>query len=305
MVVVSVIVPVYNVEKFISRCIESVLKQEMPYWELILVDDGSKDSSGDICEQYAAGDNRIRVFHKENGGVSSARNYGLSKTRGEWVFFLDSDDAIETNFLNVCSSSPSVSVIIKPIITILNDKVVATSKVKDSLALSEKDDIYKYYVNNRLNGLCDKIIRRSIIGDKRLDESVKVGEDFLFFLSFIDKVKSISFSGEGRYIYYKREGSAITSLTPSDHMRIILENIFHVQRITKESNNVILGDNIIAFTYFPLICQYFRVIDSDQKRELGNALNIFNSKDLKYLKIFSKIKVYIMKYIFFLIIKNK
>ena len=89
---ISVIVPVYNAEKYLRRCIDSVLAQTFVDWEMLLIDDGSTDASGSICDEYAAKDERIRVFHKENGGVSSARNLGLDNAQGEWITFVDSDD---------------------------------------------------------------------------------------------------------------------------------------------------------------------------------------------------------------------
>ena len=92
---ISVIVPVYNAEMYLHRCIDSVLAQTYQNFELLLIDDGSKDSSGTICDEYAAKDARVRVFHKEIGGVSSARNVGLDHAQDEWITFVDSDDYIE------------------------------------------------------------------------------------------------------------------------------------------------------------------------------------------------------------------
>ena len=92
---ISVIVPVYNTEKYIHRCIDSILSQTFTDFELLLVNDGSKDNSGAICDEYAAKDSRVRVFHKENGGVSSARNMGLDNAKGEWICWVDSDDYID------------------------------------------------------------------------------------------------------------------------------------------------------------------------------------------------------------------
>lgn len=92
---ISVIVPVYNVERYLARCIESILSQTYTDFELLLIDDGSKDKSGSICDEYALKDSRIRVFHKPNGGVSSARNVGLDNARGQWVAFCDSDDWLD------------------------------------------------------------------------------------------------------------------------------------------------------------------------------------------------------------------
>ena len=94
MITISIIVPVYNTEQYLPRCLESILSQSFTDFELLLVDDGSIDGSGQICDAYAEKDNRIRVFHKENGGVSSARNLGLDNAIGEWVCFVDSDDSM-------------------------------------------------------------------------------------------------------------------------------------------------------------------------------------------------------------------
>lgn len=91
---ISIIVPVYNTERYLSKCIDSILSQSFTDFELLLINDGSLDYSGAICDQYAANDSRVTVFHKENGGVSSARNLGLDNARGEWVTFVDSDDWI-------------------------------------------------------------------------------------------------------------------------------------------------------------------------------------------------------------------
>lgn len=97
--IISVIVPVYNTEKYLHRCIDSILAQTFTDFELLLIDDGSKDNSGAICDEYATIDNRVRVFHKDNGGVCSARNVGLDNAIGEWVTFCDSDDWVFDSWL--------------------------------------------------------------------------------------------------------------------------------------------------------------------------------------------------------------
>lgn len=97
---ISIVVPVYNVEEYIVECIESVLQQTYKNWELLLIDDGSTDDSGEICENYSQRDERIRVFHKQNGGQSTARNYGLDRIKGKYLIFLDSDDYWNKNALS-------------------------------------------------------------------------------------------------------------------------------------------------------------------------------------------------------------
>ena len=101
---VSVIVPVYNAEKYLNECVDSILNQDFTDFELLLIDDGSKDNSGKICDKYAHKDNRVRVFHKENGGVSSARNLGLDNAIGEYIIFIDSDDYVDVNYLSILMS---------------------------------------------------------------------------------------------------------------------------------------------------------------------------------------------------------
>lgn len=97
--IISVIVPAYNAEKYLRRCIDSILAQTFTDFELLLIDDGSTDKSGEICDEYADKDARIRVFHKPNGGVSSARNVGLDNALGEYICFCDADDWVDTHWL--------------------------------------------------------------------------------------------------------------------------------------------------------------------------------------------------------------
>lgn len=101
MPLISIIVPVYNSEKTLNRCIDSILSQTFHDWELLLIDDGSTDCSGEICDEYAIKDKRVKVFHKGNGGVSSARNVGLNNAKGEWITFIDSDDEIPRMLLRM------------------------------------------------------------------------------------------------------------------------------------------------------------------------------------------------------------
>lgn len=99
---VSIIVPVYQIEKYIRKCIESIQSQTFSDFELILVDDGSKDASGSICDEYAKKDNRIKVIHKKNEGVASARNEGIKLSKGKYVCFIDGDDWIEKFMIENC-----------------------------------------------------------------------------------------------------------------------------------------------------------------------------------------------------------
>ena len=96
---ISIIIPVYNAASYLDKCIESILHQKYKDFELLLINDGSTDNSGDICDAFALKDNRISVFHQQNQGVSAARNLGIEQAKGEWLQFIDSDDWIENDFL--------------------------------------------------------------------------------------------------------------------------------------------------------------------------------------------------------------
>lgn len=111
MPIVSIIIPVYNAESFLRRCVESVLAQDFKDYEVLLINDGSTDGSAEICEEYAANDTRIVVFTKENGGVSSARNLGLEKARGEWVSFIDADDWVMPGYFTPLSGSEGLKLV--------------------------------------------------------------------------------------------------------------------------------------------------------------------------------------------------
>ncbi len=187
---ISIIVPVYNTEKYLHRCIDSVLAQTYQDFELLLIDDGSKDSSGAICDEYAAQDTRVRVFHKENGGVSSARNVGLDNVQGEWVTFVDSDDYIEENFLKSFEGNLDADLVVGGMI----------EKGPQGNLLRNIPSGYHHPPTFALEGNltklafqspCGKMYRGSLVKKLRFDESMIIGEDHFFILRYVYIAKSI------------------------------------------------------------------------------------------------------------------
>lgn len=178
MYTVSVIVPVYNAEKYIETCISSVLNQTFTDFELILIDDGSEDESGHICDEYATKDTRIRVFHKENGGPSAARNSGLNVAQGEWILFLDSDDWIVPESLQLLMSEVVPETAIIQYLYEDGQKGIPQNQItefrpKDAFArMMEGTDGLGYIWN--------KLYRRRVIKEIRFDERFRMSEDILF-----------------------------------------------------------------------------------------------------------------------------
>lgn len=205
---ISIIVPIYNSSATLSRCIDSILAQTYTDFELLLIDDGSKDTSGDICGEYAKQDTRIRVFHKENGGASSARNLGLDKAQGEWVAFCDADDKVFPNWLGIfVKKSVEFDLIVqslqtnKPLYSYVpqNKFIYGCSyegNISDGLLLLDKE-----YAKGHL---CTRLFKRSLIEEHhlRLDERLSYQEDLEFCFRYMTCCQRMSCTEEVGYYYY-------------------------------------------------------------------------------------------------------
>lgn len=191
MLSVSVIIPVYNTAKYLPCCIESVLCQSFDGFELLLVNDGSTDGSGDICDTYAARDSRIRVFHKENGGVSSARNLGLKEAKGEWVCFVDSDDELLPEGLQtmVDGVSSDVDLVMAGYYGWIGETLVTDTSCFGMDGIIDRDKaLLTMYSNSPYMGYSwGKLFNRNLIMDRCIsfDEHVRFKEDTLFVTEYL------------------------------------------------------------------------------------------------------------------------
>lgn len=199
MSLISVIVPVYKAEQYLHRCVDSILAQTYTDFELLLIDDGSPDRSGEICDEYARQDSRVRVFHKQNGGASSARNKGLDHANGEWVSFVDSDDWIDKYYLETLCCTDDADLVISSIALSAGD----TWKTEDAI-YTLKDFIHKYSDNLLVRSPCGKLYSNAFIQNNniRYDERVRFGEDMIFnlyYFAYCSKIKLLSYTG---YVYF-------------------------------------------------------------------------------------------------------
>ena len=182
---ISVIVPVYNVEKYLCRCIDCILAQTFTDFELLLIDDGSKDKSGEICDEYAAQDSRIRVFHKQNGGASSARNVGLNHAIGEYICFCDADDWVEQTWLLSFSERMDDNDMLISSFNVYENEKKVESKTFDSS--NDKKRIIKELEHENVSGyLWCKCFRKSIIDryNVRFNEAYTIWEDMDFIYRY-------------------------------------------------------------------------------------------------------------------------
>ena len=201
--VISVIVPVYKVEEYLPRCIDSILSQEFTDFELLLIDDGSPDGSGKICDEYAAKDNRIRVFHKENGGVSSARNLGLDNACGEWIMFVDADDWLAKDTMKLSIQDSYGYDIVRFGYTSVFD--TDFTQTKDSVLQSADYGTYLKLVAERKTTMAvwGAIYKKVLFTNNNIyfDTSLRVGEDWLVLVNLIIKSKDIKILPIPLYFY--------------------------------------------------------------------------------------------------------
>lgn len=214
---ISIIIPVYKVEKYLRRCLDSVLSQTLSNWECILVDDGSPDQSGAICDDYATQDERFRVIHKPNGGVSSARNEGLDKAQGEYLCFIDSDDWVRPQYLEHLHQYSS-DLIISGLYNV-NEKgeIFRTKQFKNEFLDILKIDLDGFQRSIfSSKGPCCKLFKNSIIQkhNLRFKEGIHASEDFLFVLSYVAYCNKIYTVQDVDYYYQYNSGSLVSRIWP-------------------------------------------------------------------------------------------
>ena len=239
---VSIIVPVYNAEKTIRRCIESILHQSCGDFELLVVDDGSPDSSGAICDAYAAGDARVRVFHKENGGVSAARNLALEQARGKYIQFLDSDDWITpdaTLLLLRAAEEHEADLVISDFYRVVGERVSVKGDIEEGSVLTQEEYAAHMMENPAdfyYGVLWNKLYRRSIVEHYRLrmDEEISWCEDFLFNLEYIRCARRFYALNVPIYYYVKTKGSLASQISISKTVRMKLTMFEYYNRLYKE-----------------------------------------------------------------------
>lgn len=215
---VSIIVPIYNAEKSIARCIDSILSQEYTDFELILCDDGSTDKSGQIIDEYREKDERIRVLHKENTGVSDTRNQGIAVAKGKYIQFLDADDWITvdaTKLLVRTMKEGGCDLVISDFYRVIGDRISHKGDI-DADGILTQEEFAEYMMVNPADFyygvLWNKLYKREIIEKYHLkmDESVSWCEDFLFNLEYLLHTKRIAALQVPIYYYMKTEGSLAT-----------------------------------------------------------------------------------------------
>ena len=234
MPLVSIIVPVYKAEQWLHRCVDSILAQTMTDFELLLIDDGSPDKSGEICDDYATKDSRIRVFHKENGGVSSARNLGLDNAQGEWISFIDADDWVEKEYLAGLTEKLDADFITGGLKA--TNGWVDYSDERFFVGKEIEHFIKDYSLTCFVRAACGKLIRRKIIEDNKLRFDVKIrsGEDTIFNKKVLFYSDSVCIVNQLNYNYFIDSNISI-----QDKYSLSMEEVESTLTILSSVNNLL------------------------------------------------------------------
>lgn len=288
---VSIIVPVYNVEQYLERCLDSLLRQTYKNLEIVVIDDGSKDDSLNIALRYAQIDNRIIAYHQDNVGVSATRNKGISLASGEYICFVDSDDYVEDDYIE----------------TLLNNIVNYRADISICNWRREKESpkyiqeinewtIENTYINlfkkRTIDGtVACKLYKKSVIKDVYFDEKLSLGEDQVFFIQALEKSTLVIFQNVYSYVYCIRETSAMETLVDKRYWDLVSraewlakESQNHNEKISKlfkkEEINI----------YITLLVLNYKCPTEDSK-EIANYVQT-RVKKAKIMDMFGKCRIY-------------
>lgn len=220
---VSVIVPVYNREKYIRDCLQSLYNQTYDNMEILVIDDGSDDHTLDICKSCMEQDNRIHLFHQDHYGVSIARNYGIEKAKGKYIVFLDSDDMLHPCFVSAFlkrANETGADIVTCAYLKISTDKIkqcyekMTSDSVVKWISFSKDDVVHQFHSGNckYLGVVTCKLIRSDLIKDIRFRNKIRFGEDTLFMYDLVRKGFTMEILNEGWYLYRMHDNNTVSPL---------------------------------------------------------------------------------------------
>lgn len=238
--IVSVIVPVYNVENYIHRCLASICSQTYSALEILIVDDGSPDNSIDICEEFRKKDGRIKIFRKKNGGLASARNVGLEMASGNYIMCVDSDDWIESNMVEVMVNDLEgfqVDMVVCDYYIDSNGSSKYEKKKTEEKIKLDKNKAMEFALSpEKYYGFAwNKIYKREIINEQRYNEEFKKGEDSPFTCEYINKCTSVLYDMTPLY-HYRSDSNSITRSSFAEWKMSVLDSYSSIIDLLKENN---------------------------------------------------------------------
>lgn len=303
-VLVSVVVPVYNVEAYIAKCINSIISQTYADLEILLIDDGSEDASGEICETFAQKDKRIAVYHKTNGGLSSARNYGIDRATGRFVTFIDSDDYVSENYISdllLNCENDGISICFHQKV---RENCPISTRVAEYTACScetitPKEAVIRFFNDNNYVSAWGKLYPLTFFEDVRFPVGM-IYEDYATIYKLYRKAKRICVLETRNYFYVMRSNSITNRSLSRKNMDMInvLNDIEYT--LTKENYEDSVTESFLGSKTKCLMYLYYKISISANVSEFKNELLLINSKIhenvrtvliSKYVKMSTKISL--------------
>ena len=288
---VSVIIPVYKVEQYLDRCLNSIVGQTYTNLEIILVDDGSPDLCPKMCDDWAKKDSRIKVIHKDNDGVGMARNCGLDVSSGAYVMFVDSDDYLPLDAIQLmikCIAEDDSDLVIGQSTKVYPDGTCKPTYRYDSDHLIlDKDDAFKRLGSQETPFsiyLWDKLYKRGVLENVRFCK-LKTAEDVRAIPDIIENCDKISLLNRVVYYYFQRENSIVHTMTKEKHIDNV-NVVLYVARFLYERNYI----KEARLYYNSAICQYLMIKDKEVKNIISSS---FNSKERRVLRTNKGIKMWL------------
>lgn len=297
---ISIIIPIYNSESYLYRCLDSVLSQSYKNIEIILINDGSVDRSGEICNDYANRDKRIKVIHQQNKGVSVARNVGLDIATGDYVTFVDSDDWLGSEYISTlvaCMDLEDSDIIITNGTKVINNKYIVNKFDEIGLLVNNEIDISSLMYNGYAWG---KLYRADMIKEKniRFNVNLSLWEDLVFMFEYISFAKKIYFTNN-IYYYYNDIPNSLSSrnLTFKETELILQDLLISLNRIYCDKISNSAKYQLSNCIIYQLIASNYRTLPKLSSKDRRHQLNMIHRKYPELVSFYSS-NLFKKKYIY-------
>ena len=302
---ISIIVPVFNAEDYLEQCLRSIVKQTYTNLEILLIDDGSTDSSGNICEKFASEDNRVKVVHKKNGGVSSARNTGLKLAQGEYISFIDSDDCVDKEYISAMYEKikkTNSDISFCRYSKLIKEKTIEVREMLPEYIIVNTHDEkfvnffccffdFKQYI---FGSSCRILFKKILAKDTWFDVNINVSEDLLFLLNIMLKSKVITSVNQSLY-FYRQTSTSVSHSYKKNYLNNQLKLYFELEKIFDLINNEICNKKF--HIHACLLCYY--VISNELKfKQQEMRISIQRLRDsaiYKYFTLKNGLRIYGLK----------
>ena len=290
---ISIIVPIYNVEKYIKDCVNSLIRQDYENIEIILVDDGSTDDSGSICDEYEKNNKNVFSYHKKNGGLSDARNYGIDKSNGKYIAFVDGDDIVENDYISFMYNlikKENVKISACGIKKLYDNGTIKDDNFKNiqKKFIGDEAEIYLNIIGYFNVSACNKLFEKELFNRIRFPKGKK-SEDWFIMYKIVEKAGEIYYDSTPKYIYRQRTGSITKSAQINLDAINAAEEVYHYYLNNNEVRKY--AGQSLAFAIIGVYNSYLTsgIYEKDKLKEYKKKVK--NIKYITYKKLSKTRKV--------------